>query len=92
MTEDAAPDDQPEQVQVRRDKRQRMLDDGIEPYPVGYPRTHTLAEVRADVARPRAGTRPPASTSASPVAWCSSATAASSASRRCDPGTAPSCR
>ena len=46
MSEDAAPEDQPEQVQVRLDKRQRMLDDGIEPYPAGYDRTHSLAEVR----------------------------------------------
>jgi len=46
MTEDATPDDQPEQVQVRLDKRQRMLADGIEPYPAGYDRTHTLAAVR----------------------------------------------
>jgi lysyl-tRNA synthetase class 2 len=46
MSEDAAPEDQPEQVQVRLDKRQRMLEDGIEPYPAGYERTHTLAEVR----------------------------------------------
>src|SRR6478735_6285754 len=46
MTEDAALDDQPEQVQVRLDKRQRMLADGIEPYPAGYNRTHTLAAVR----------------------------------------------
>ena len=46
MSEDAAPEDQPEQVQVRLDKRQRMLDAGIEPYPAGYPRTHSLAEVR----------------------------------------------
>ena len=46
MSEDAVHDDQPEQVQVRLDKRQRMLDDGIEPYPAGYPRTHSLAEVR----------------------------------------------
>jgi len=46
MSEDAAPEDQPEQVQVRLEKRQRMLDAGIEPYPAGYPRTHTLAEVR----------------------------------------------
>ena len=36
-----------EQVQVRLDKRQRMLDEGREPYPVGYPRTATIAEVRA---------------------------------------------
>ena len=46
MSEDAAPEDQPEQVQVRLDKRQRMLDDGIEPYPAGYQRTHSLADVR----------------------------------------------
>src|SRR3954447_21771335 len=46
MSEDAAPEDQPEQVQVRLEKRQRMLDAGIEPYPACYPRTHTLAEVR----------------------------------------------
>ncbi len=46
MSEDVVPDDQPEQVQVRQDKRQRMLQHGLEPYPAGYPRTHTLAEVR----------------------------------------------
>jgi lysyl-tRNA synthetase, class II len=39
-------DDLPEQMRVRRDKRQQMIDAGIEPYPVGYPRTHTLAQVR----------------------------------------------
>ena len=40
-------DDLPEQMRVRRDKRQRMLDAGVEPYPVGVDRTHTLAQVRA---------------------------------------------
>jgi lysyl-tRNA synthetase class 2 len=40
-------DDLPEQMQVRRDKRQRLLDCGRDPYPVVVPRTHTLAEVRA---------------------------------------------
>jgi lysyl-tRNA synthetase, class II len=40
-------DDLPEQMRVRRDKRARMLDRGVEPYPVGFPRTATLAEVRA---------------------------------------------
>ncbi|RKF25875.1 lysine--tRNA ligase [Micromonospora globbae] len=40
-------DDLPEQMKVRREKRDRMLADGVEPYPVGYPRTATLAEVRA---------------------------------------------
>jgi lysyl-tRNA synthetase, class II len=36
----------PEQVQVRLDKRARLLADGIEPYPVAVPRTHSLAAVR----------------------------------------------
>ncbi|MFC4019787.1 lysine--tRNA ligase [Micromonospora sp. GCM10011542] len=40
-------DDLPEQMKVRREKRDRMLADGIEPYPVGFPRTSTLAEIRA---------------------------------------------
>jgi lysyl-tRNA synthetase class 2 len=44
----AADDDLPEQVRVRRDKRQQMLDAGLDPYPPGYPRTHTLAAVRAE--------------------------------------------
>jgi lysyl-tRNA synthetase, class II len=38
---------EPEQVRVRLAKRQRMLDEGTDPYPVGYPRTATIAEVRA---------------------------------------------
>ena len=40
-------DDLPEQLRVRREKRQRMLDAGRDPYPVEVPRTHTVAEVRA---------------------------------------------
>ena len=39
-------DDLPEQLRVRREKRQRLLDDGIEPYPVGVERTTTLAALR----------------------------------------------
>ncbi|TNH31009.1 lysine--tRNA ligase [Micromonospora orduensis] len=39
-------DDLPEQMKVRREKRDRMLAEGIEPYPVGFPRTTTLAEIR----------------------------------------------
>lgn len=31
---------------MRREKRDRLLATGIEPYPVGFPRTHTVAEVR----------------------------------------------
>jgi lysyl-tRNA synthetase, class II len=37
----------PEQMKVRLDKRQRLLDEGVDPYPVGFPRTATIAEVRA---------------------------------------------
>lgn len=40
-------DDLPEQMRVRRDKRQRLIEDGIEPYPVGVERTTTLAALRA---------------------------------------------
>ena len=36
----------PEQVRVRHAKYERMLAEGIEPYPVGHPRTAGLAEVR----------------------------------------------
>lgn len=39
-------DDLPEQMKVRREKRDRMLAEGVEPYPLGYPRTSTLAKVR----------------------------------------------
>ncbi len=43
--DDAA--DLPEQMRVRRAKRDRMLAEGREPYPVGVPVTHTIAQVRA---------------------------------------------
>ena len=39
-------DDLPEQMRVRREKRDRMLAEGVEPYPVGFSRTATLAELR----------------------------------------------
>lgn len=39
--------DEPEQIRIRRAKRARLLGEGIEPYPVTVPRTHTLREVRA---------------------------------------------
>lgn len=44
-------DDLPEQMQVRHDKRARLLADGREPYPVTVPRTHSLAAVRAEWGR-----------------------------------------
>ena len=37
----------PEQLRVRREKRQRLLDSGIEPYPVGVERTTSLAALRS---------------------------------------------
>ncbi|MGQ0624294.1 MAG: bifunctional lysylphosphatidylglycerol synthetase/lysine--tRNA ligase LysX [Sporichthyaceae bacterium] len=40
-------DDLPEQVRVRRDKLERLKAAGTDPYPVGYPRTATIAEVIA---------------------------------------------
>ncbi|SBT48880.1 lysine--tRNA ligase [Micromonospora auratinigra] len=43
-------DDLPEQMKVRREKRDRMLADGVQPYPVGYPRTSTLATIRQQYA------------------------------------------
>ncbi|NIH78158.1 lysine--tRNA ligase [Amycolatopsis viridis] len=53
MTDSPSPDrpvpadDLPEQMRVRRAKRDRLLAEGVEPYPVEVPRTHTLAQVRA---------------------------------------------
>ena len=39
--------DLPEQIRVRREKRDRLLERGIEPYAVEVPRTHSLRDVRA---------------------------------------------
>ncbi len=44
---EAAEDDLPEQMRVRRDKRERLIDSGKAAYPVTVERTHTLAEIRA---------------------------------------------
>ena len=40
-------DDVPEQFRIRQYKRQHLLDQGREPYPVTVPRTHSLAEIRS---------------------------------------------
>ncbi len=40
-------DDHSEQEQVRRAKRQRLLDKGVDPYPVAVPRTHAIDQVVA---------------------------------------------
>ncbi|ULE35093.1 lysine--tRNA ligase [Mycobacterium sp. IDR2000157661] len=42
----ARPDDIPEQYRIRQAKRERLLAEGREPYPVEVARTHTLAEIR----------------------------------------------
>ncbi len=39
-------DDLPEQMRVRREKRQRLLDAGEQPYPVVVERTHAIREIR----------------------------------------------
>lgn len=55
MTEQSVPavdpaEDLPEQMRVRRSKRDRLLAEGKPPYPVTLPRTATLAEIRAEYA------------------------------------------
>jgi lysyl-tRNA synthetase class 2 len=42
----AVADDLPEQMRVRRDKRDVLLAKGVDPYPIAVPRTHTLREIR----------------------------------------------
>ena len=47
---DAAPlpqDDLPEQMRVRREKLDRLRGKGVDPYPLGFPRTTTIAELRS---------------------------------------------
>ncbi len=47
MEDDEYPAELPEQMRVRLAKRERLLAEGTDPYPVGFPRTNTIAEVRA---------------------------------------------
>ncbi|MEE6287366.1 lysine--tRNA ligase [Georgenia sp. MJ173] len=47
--------EQPEQVRVRAEKRERLIAAGIDPYPVTLPITATIAAVRADHAELAAG-------------------------------------
>ncbi len=46
----ALADELPEQMRVRREKRERLIERGDEAYPVSVPVTHTIAAVRADYA------------------------------------------
>jgi lysyl-tRNA synthetase, class II len=48
-------DDLPEQMRVRREKRDRLLEQGVEPYPVALPVTHSIAQVRAGYEHLEAG-------------------------------------
>jgi lysyl-tRNA synthetase class 2 len=43
----AVDEDLPEQMRVRREKRLRLQESGRDPYPVAFPATATLAEIRA---------------------------------------------
>src|ERR1022692_230460 len=40
-------EDLPEQMKVRLAKRERLLASGVDPYPVGFPRTDSISELRA---------------------------------------------
>lgn len=53
---DSSADQTPEQLRIRREKRERILADGRDAYPVSIPRTHSLAEIRADFGALEAGT------------------------------------
>jgi len=44
---DSGQDDLPEQMRVRLDKRDRLLAEGVQPYPISVPRTHLLKDLRA---------------------------------------------
>jgi len=46
VSDDQMADDLPEQMRVRREKYDRLLAAGVEPYPVTVSRTHSLAEIR----------------------------------------------
>ena len=46
MTDEHA-DDLPEQLRIRREKRDALIAAGDDPYPVAVPRTHSLAEIVA---------------------------------------------
>ncbi|GAB89355.1 lysine--tRNA ligase [Gordonia rhizosphera] len=52
------PDDDatPEQLRIRREKRERILGEGRDAYPVSIPRTHTLGEIREKFPDLEAGT------------------------------------
>src|ERR1700742_1729157 len=44
---DSGQDDLPEQMRVRLEKRERLLAEGVQPYPITVARTHLLKDLRA---------------------------------------------
>ncbi|RPA56991.1 lysine--tRNA ligase [Gordonia oryzae] len=54
--ETIADEQTPEQLRIRREKRERILDEGRQAYPVAVARTHTLSEIRAQFSDLEAGT------------------------------------
>ncbi|WP_445292915.1 lysine--tRNA ligase [Corynebacterium sp. H113] len=48
-------DDLPEQLRIRREKRERLLAEGTQAYPVEVPRTHSLKDVREEWGHLEAG-------------------------------------
>lgn len=52
---EAATEDLPEQMRVRRAKRAQLLEEGIDPYPVGVEVSTTIAQIRADYGHLQAG-------------------------------------
>lgn len=47
MDDNGVEDDLPEQMRIRRAKRDALLERGMDPYPVSLPITHTVDQVRA---------------------------------------------
>ena len=47
---DDLPDDLPEQSRVRREKLDRLRAKGVDPYPLGFPRTTSIGDLRAKYA------------------------------------------
>ena len=68
-TPETVEDDLPEQMRVRREKRERLSESGHAPYPIEVERTHTLTRDPSDVRRSRSSslTPGPARSSASSV-------------------------
>src|ERR1051325_4605571 len=40
--------DLPEQIRIRREKLDKLRERGVDPYPIGYARTATIGELRAE--------------------------------------------